>query len=311
MHRLQELSAFMAVADHRSFQRAAIARGVTRSALSHAVKKLEEDLGVRLLSRNTRSVALTEAGNLLLGRLKPAFGDIGQAIEELNRFRDTPAGTVKLTVPRAIGLSLMGPVLALLVRENPGLSIEVSSNDALVNIIEDGFDAGIRFGERLQQDMIAVRIGLPLSFAVVGAPTYFRDRAVPVTPDDLMSHQCIRYRFPSGAAFPWEFERQGSAMQINVCGPLVLDDQELMIEAALAGCGMAFVFADRVERHLAEGRLIRCLADWCPKFSDLFLYYPNRAFVPAGLRAVIDCLRAVTHPKPSMPDNDRQKTEAG
>lgn len=298
MHRLQELSAFMAVADHRSFQRAAIARGVTRSALSHAVKKLEEDLGVRLLSRNTRSVALTEAGNLLLGRLKPAFGDIGQAIEELNRFRDTPAGTVKLTVPRAIGVSLMGPVLARLVHQNPGLSIEVSSNDALVNIIEAGFDAGIRFGERLQQDMIAVRIGLPLSFAVVGAPSYFRDRVAPVTPADLMSHQCIRYRFPSGAAFPWEFERQGSAMQIDVRGPLVLDDQELMIEAAVAGCGLAFVFADRVERHLDDGRLIRCLASWCPQFSDLFLYYPNRAFVPAGLRAVIDCLRDVKQPKP-------------
>lgn len=289
--KLTELSAFLAVAEHLSFQRAALERGVTRSALSHAVRGLEEAVGVRLLSRNTRSVSLTEAGALLQARLKPAFGDIDQAVDEVNRFRDTPYGTIRLTVPRAVGSVLMGPVIARLVRENPGLSLEVSSSDALIDIVAEGFDAGIRFGERLQQDMIASRIGLDLHFAVVGSPEYFAGRTPPKAPHDLMAHDCIRYRFPSGAAFDWEFEKDGQEVQVAVHGPVLLDDQDLMIETALADAGLAFVFADRVSGYLESGRLVRCLEDWSPQFSSLFLYYPNRKFVPAGLRALIEILK--------------------
>lgn len=288
---LTELSAFLAVAEHLSFQRAAVARGVTRSAISHALRRLEDGLGVRLLSRNTRGVSLTEAGRLLRDRLHPAFADIDAAIEALNQFRGTPYGTIRLTVPRAIGPSLLGPVIARLVAENPGLTIDISSDDALVDIVASGFDAGIRFGERLEQDMVATRIAFEAAFAVVGAPGYFRARPPPASPRDLLDHRCIRYRFPSGAAFPWEFERQGEALSINVPGPVVLDDQDLMIEAAMAGAGLAFVFADRVARHVAEGRLMRCLEDWTPSFSSLYLYYPNRTHMPAGLRALIDVLR--------------------
>lgn len=289
--KLTELSAFLAVAEHLSFQRAALERGVTRSALSHAVRGLEEAMGVRLLSRNTRSVSLTEAGALLQARLKPAFGDIDQAVDEVNRFRDSPYGTVRLTMPRTVGIVMMGPVIARLVRENPGLSLDVSSSDALVDIVAEGFDAGIRFGERLQQDMIATRIGLDLRFAVVGSPAYFANRSQPKVPQDLMDHQCIRYRFPSGAAFDWEFEKDGQEVQVAVQGPVLLDDQELMIQTALAGAGLAFVFADRVREDIENGRLVHCLADWSPQFSSLFLYYPNRKFVPAGLRALIELLK--------------------
>lgn len=292
--RFADLDAFLAVARHLSFQRAATERGVTRSALSHAIRKLECELGVRLLARNTRSVSLTEAGALLVARLRPAFADIGNAIDALNHFRDTPFGKVRLSVPRSIALSLMGPVIGALARDYPGLTVEVSSNDALVDIVAEGFDAGIRFGERLQQDMIAVRLALPLCFAVVGAPGYLADRPLPQVPADLLVHRCIRYRFPGGADFPWEFERDGRSVQIAVEGPVVLDDQELMIEAALAGAGIAFVFADRVERHLASGALVRLLPDWTPQFRDLFVYYPARDFMPAGLRALIDILKAAT-----------------
>lgn len=300
-HRWADLAAFVAVADHLSFQRAAAERGVTRSALSHAVKGLEQDLGVRLLNRNTRSVSLTEAGRLLHARLKPAFGDVAQAIEEVNRFRDTPAGTIRITVPRPVGLTLMGPVIARLVRENPGLAIEVSSDDALVDIVAAGFDAGIRFGERLQQGMIATRIPLPTRFAVVAAPSYFDDRPQPERPADLHGHRCIRYRFPSGATFPWEFEKNGETVTVAVDGPVILDDQELITEAALAGAGLAFAFEDRVRAHLASGALVRCMEDWTPRFDDVFLYYPHRAYMPAGLRALIGILKDPRRQDPRGP----------
>jgi DNA-binding transcriptional LysR family regulator len=289
--KLTELSAFVAVARHLSFQRAALERGTTRAAISHAVIGLERELSVRLLNRTTRSVSLTEAGALLYARLEPAFGEITLAVEAINRFRETPYGIVRLNVPRAVATSFMGPVMALLVRENPGLQLEISSDDRLVDIVAEAYDAGIRFGERLAQNMIAVRIGFPLSFAVVGSPDYLAAHPAPSAPADLRRHRCIRYRFPSGAMFPWEFERNGQSVQVAVNGPISLDDQELMIEAALAGAGLAFVFAERVAHHLASGRLVRCLTDWSPSLTNLFLYYPDRTYVPAGLRKVIDVLK--------------------
>ncbi|WP_108610484.1 LysR family transcriptional regulator [Aminobacter sp. MSH1] len=289
-----DLAAFVTVAEHLSFHRAAIARNVTRSAISHAIRRLEAQLGVRLLNRNTRGVSLTEAGRQLSTRLQQAFADIDQAVDDVNHFRDTPHGSIRITVPRAVGLTLVAPIVATLTRRNPGLSVEVSSNDGLVDIVQAGFDAGIRFGESLQQDMIAMKINFPLHFAVVGSPEYLAGVPVPQVPADLAAHSCIRYRFPSGVSFPWEFRKDGTTVQIEVHGPILLDDQELMIETALAGAGLAFVFAERVQAHLDSGRLVRCLADWTPQFSNLYLYYPDRTFVPAGLRALADLLR---HPR--------------
>lgn len=291
MRKLDDLSAFLSVAEHLSFQRAATERGVSRSALSHAIRNLEDRLGARLLNRDNRNVSLTEPGRLLQSRLKPAFAEIFEAVDEVNSFRDRPRGTLRLTVPRAIGTTLIGPVAAAVTRANPGLSIDISSDDRLVDIVAEGYDAGIRFGERLQQNMIAVKINFPLHFAVVGAPEYFEDRKTPEHPSDLHHHCCIRYRFPTGTAFPWEFRRGDEAMQVTVDGPIQTDDQEVMIEAALAGGGLAFVFAERVATHLESGKLIRCLQNWSPQFSQLYLYYPDRAYVSAGLRAFIDHLR--------------------
>ncbi|MFT3922085.1 MAG: LysR family transcriptional regulator [Myxococcales bacterium] len=288
--KLSELSAFLSVATHLNFRAAARERGITPSAVSHALRSLEEELGVRLLQRTTRSVSLTEAGALLFARLKPAFGEIDHAVEAVNSFRETPYGRLRLNVPRAAGAELMG-VFAQLVSENPGLTLEVVADDRLVDIVAGGFDAGIRFGEKLAKDMVAVRVALPLSFAVVGSPAYFKGRALPKHPADLGEHRCIRYRFPSGANFPWEFEKAGKTLEVDVQGPLVLDDQQLMIEAALSGVGLAYVFTERVASQLQAGRLVRCLADYCPPFTELFLYYPERTYVSAGLRALIKLLK--------------------
>lgn len=289
--RMTEMAMFLSVAKHLSFQKAAIEHRVSRSAISHGIRRLESDLEVRLLHRTTRSLALTEAGQMLHDRLVPIFADMDGALEEINRFRRTPLGTLRLNVPRALPASVLAPVLSKVLAANPGLSLEVVADDGLIDIVAAGFDAGIRFGERLHKDMIAVRIDYPLSFAVVGAPAYFQDHPVPRHPHDLASHQCIRYRFPSGALFPWEFEKGDETIRLDVQGPLVLDHQQMMVAMVLAGNGLAFVFEENVRSLLAEGRLVRCLDDWCAPFNELYLYFPDRKLLPAGLRVLIDTLR--------------------
>ncbi|MBR1219151.1 LysR family transcriptional regulator [Bradyrhizobium sp. U87765 SZCCT0131] len=289
---LAELATFLAVARHRSFRKAAIARNVAPSAISHTIRSLETRVGVRLLHRTTRSVSLTEAGERLLAGLTPAFGQIGQAVEDLNAFRDTPFGTVRLTLPRSLATVVMRDVMGPLLRQNPGLHLDIVATDRLLDIVEDGFDAGIRFGERLSEGMVAVRLKARVRFAVVGAPAYFREHPPPLTPADLRHHACIRYRFPSGAIFNWEFARGDEALQVEVDGPLTLDDQALMIEAARDGCGLAMVSEHQAAADLAAGRLARCLEDWCPEDDSLHLYYPSRRHMSAGLRALIDRLKA-------------------
>lgn len=289
---LAELSTFLAVARFRSFKQAAVERGVAASAVSHAIRSLEERVGVRLFHRTTRSVSLTEAGERFLEELGPAFGQIEQALDSLNSFRGTPFGTVRINLPTSIAAFVLHDVMGPLIRQNPGLKLDIVATDSLVDIVEEGFDAGIRFGERLMQDMIAVRIKPTLRFSVVGAPAYFKGRNVPQEPADLRDHSCIRYRFPSGTMFDWEFEKDGEAIDIEVNGPITLDNQELMAEAALQGCGLAYVWDARVKQHLESGALIRCLGDWCAPNNNLFLYYPSRRHLSAGLRAVIDMLKA-------------------
>lgn len=289
---LSELSAFAAVARHKSFRRAGEERGVTASAISHAVLNLEERIGVRLLNRTTRSVSLTEAGALLQSHLDPAFGEITSGLDALNRFRHTPFGRVKLNVPNSIAPFVIGWIIGPLLQKNPNLELEISATDRLVDIVQEGFDAGIRFGERVAEGMIAVRIKPRLRLVVVGSPGYFERRPVPLTPHDLKRHLCIQNMFPSGARYPWEFERDGQAITFQPTGPLSLDDHELMTQAALGGVALAYVWENRVEKFIASGELIRVLDDWCQPEEPLYLYYPSRRHMSAGFRALVDAIKA-------------------
>lgn len=265
--------------------------GVAASAVSHAIRSLEERVGARLFHRTTRSVSLTDAGERFLAELQPAFGQIGQALEGLNAFRGTPFGTLRLNVPASLGPFILHDVMGPLLRQNPGLRLDVVATDQLVDIVEEGFDAGVRLGESLKQDMIAVRIKPCVRFVVVGSPGYLKERVLPATPADLRDHACARFRFPSGLIYNWQFERDGQEIDVEVSGPITLDDPDLMIDAALQGCGLAYVAEGRARRHIASGALRQCLNDWCVA-EDLFLYYPSRRHVSAGLRALIELLKA-------------------
>lgn len=288
---LAELAAFEAVARHRSFRKAAEERGVTASAISHAVSNLESRVGVRLLNRTTRSVSATDAGAMMLAQLSPALGDIGSAIEALNQYRETPFGKVRINAPNSIAPYVLGPVMAKLIRENPNLELEIVATDRLVDIVEEGFDAGIRLGESLRDGMTAVRINPRMRFSVVGSPAYFANRKMPQAPADLHDHVCIRNMYPSGTHYPWSFERDGEAVDFEPRGPLSLHDHELMVEAALSGIVLAYVWEDRVRRLVRNGALIEVLTGWCPLEDWLYLYYPTRRNMSAGLRAVIEAMR--------------------
>ena len=289
---LSDLAAFAAVAARLNFRRAAVDRGVSPSALSHSIRGLEERLGVRLLNRTTRSVTLTEAGAQLVAQLRHAFSDIDAAMESINRFRDSPAGVLRLNVPRSAA-RLLAPIVTSFVQLYPDVRLDIATDDALVDIVAAGFDAGIRFGEHLAQDMIAVRIGREQRFAIVGAPDYFAKHGTPATPHDLHDHACIRRRFPSGAIYRWEFEKNNAPLDVDVPGRLTLDDAGLMLQCAAAGAGIAFVFEKEAEPLLREGRLVRVLEDWCPRFPGMFLYHPMRRQMPAALRAFIDVARSM------------------
>ena len=289
---LSELAAFAAVARHKSFRKAGEERGVTASAVSHAVLNLEDRIGIRLLNRTTRSVSLTEAGELLISHLDPAFGGMAAALDALNRYRDTPFGKVRINVPTSIGPFVIGHVIGPLLKRNPNLQLEINATDRLVDIVEEGFDAGIRFGERITEGMIALRIKPRIRLVVVGSPAYFETRPKPETPHDLKRHLCIQNMFPSGARYAWEFEKDGQTVSFQPTGPLSLDDHELMLQAALGGVGLAYIWEPRAEKAIARGELIQVLDDWCQLEEPLYLYYPSRRHMSAGFRAVIDAMRA-------------------
>ena len=288
---LAELAAFDAVARHRSFRRASEERGVTASAISHAVSNLEARIGVRLLNRTTRSVSLTDAGGRLHTQLSPAFQDIGTALDGLNAYRDTPFGTVRINVPNSIAPFVLGRVMGPLIEDNPNLQIEVIATDRIVDIVEEGFDAGIRLGESLRESMVAVKIKPRLRLVVVGAPSYFARRPMPQTPHELAQHVCIQNLYPSGERYPWDFRRGDETLAFHPKGPIALDDHELMVQAALSGVALAYVWEKRAERDIVEGRLVCCLEDWCAPEDWLYLYYPSRRNMPAGLRALIDLMK--------------------
>ena len=289
---LNELAVFVAVAKQLSFRRAAIERGTSASAISHAIRHLEVRIGLRLFHRTTRSVSLTEAGERLFSQLEPAWMEMRAAVDGLNAFRATPFGTIRLNVPSSLAPYVLSGVIPVLLSRNPGLKLEVVATDSLVDIVEGGFDAGIRFGERLSQDMVAVRIKPAFRFTVVGAPSYFEGRSAPRSPADLKEHACIRYAFPSGAMLHWEFAKGGETVQVEVDGPLTVDSQELMVEAAAQGVGLAYVWEDRAAPYVADGRLRYCLEDWCTVREHLFLYFPSRKHQSAGLKALIELMRA-------------------
>jgi len=286
-----ELAAFEAVARHRSFRRASEERGVTASAISHTVSNLEARVGVRLLNRTTRSVSLTDAGTTLLAQLSPAFSQIGSAFDALNHFRDTPFGKVRINAPNSVAPFVLGPVLGELVAKNPNLQLEIVATDRLVDIVEEGFDAGIRLGESLRDGMTAVKINPRMRLAVVGSPGYFERRSVPASPAELNDHICIQNTYPSMRRYPWSFSRDGHEIDFEPNGPLTLHDHELMIEAALAGIALAYVWEERARPYIENGRLIRCLEDWIVPEDWLYLYYPTRRHISAGLRAVIEAMR--------------------
>ncbi|WP_077966884.1 LysR family transcriptional regulator [Ensifer adhaerens] len=287
-----DLSSFLALARHRSFRRAADEIGCTPSALSHALKALEERLDLRLFNRTTRSVALTEAGERLLARVAPAFRDIEDALDDLNNFRGAPVGRLRLNAARTSARMVLLPLVARFLESHPKVNIEIVVDNDVVDMVSEGFDAGIRFGEIIAQDMIAVPVGPRQRTAIVATPAFFERHARPTSPDHLKALPCIGLRFGSGRLYAWEFERGGVEVQVEVTGPLVVDDQDLMIDAALLGAGVAFTFEDQVRSLIDEGKLVRVLEDWCPYYGGLYLYYPSRRQMPAALRAFVDFARA-------------------
>jgi DNA-binding transcriptional LysR family regulator len=288
---LNILATFLTIAEERSFTKAAKRLGVSPSALSHAMRGLEEGLGVRLLSRTTRSVAPTEAGEQLLARLRPAITDVQDALQQLSGLRDKPAGRVRLLIPRLAGTTVLGPKLAKFARDYPDVVLDITADDSRMDIVAGGFDAGIHFGEYIQKDMIAVRVSKDHRAAIVGAPIYFKSHPKPKTPHDLLKHRCINFRHGSAGLYRWEFDKGKKSLSVAVNGPLIVDDVETVIRASMDGIGLAFVSDERVEAQIKSGELIRVLEDWCRPFPGFFLYYPSRRQQPAALSALISTLR--------------------
>lgn len=286
------LTAFVAVAEERSFTRAARRLGVSPSALSHALRGLEERIGVRLLSRTTRSVAPTDAGQQLFARIKPAFGDVREALEQLSGLRDRPAGRVRLLLPRSAAIIALVPKLAQFARDYPEVVLDVTTDNGRVDLVAAGFDAGIEIGEFIQKDMVAVRVSGDLRAAVVGSPRYFASHPRPRHPRDLLQHACVNFRQGSRGLYRWEFEKGRQSLAVAVDGPLVVDDAEIHVRAALDGIGVVWTLEHYAAPFIASGKLVRVLESWCPPFPGYFLYYPSRRQQPAALSALIKTLRA-------------------
>jgi DNA-binding transcriptional LysR family regulator len=288
---LNDLAAFAAVAEQGSFTRAAAQLGMSQSALSHAMNALEARLGVRLLSRTTRSVSTTEAGETLLRSLRPALQDIAAGLMAVGATRDQPSGTVRITATKHAVTSVVMPALPSFLTAHADVHVELIVDDALTDIVTNRFDAGIRFGELVEKDMIAVRVGPDLQMAIVGAPSYFADHPPPRTPRELARHRCINYRsLRSGGLLPWDFVEKGRPFQLRVDGPLAFNDADLILEAALAGHGIAYVYEDSATAHVAAGRLTRILERSSPPFPGYYLYHPSRRQTPPALSALVTAL---------------------
>ncbi|MFK3689662.1 LysR family transcriptional regulator [Agrobacterium tumefaciens] len=288
---LSQLAVLSAVAEGRSFRKAAAELGIAPSAVSHAVSSLEASLGLRLLHRTTRSVSPTEEGKRLLETLGPALADIDAVIDTLAEQGGRPAGPLRITLPRLAAEDLIVPRLGEFLRLYPEISLEISTDDRFEDIVAKGFDAGLRLGEHLDADMIAVKASGEWRGAIVGSPSFFADNPPPHDPRDLIRHRCIRRRFASGLIYRWELEKDGKPLVVDVQGPLILSDQSLIRRAAIDGAGLAFVFEQRVEDDIRQGRLIRVLDEWCAPFDGFYIYYPSRRQMRPALRAFVDFFR--------------------
>ena len=289
---LDDLVAFLAVAREKSFTKAAAKLGVSQSALSHTVRALETRLGVRLLARTTRSVAPTAAGERLLHSLAPRFDEIEAELAAIGELREKPAGAIRITATEYALDAILWPKLAKFLRRYPDIRVEVFIDNGLTDIVAQRFDAGVRAGEQVAKDMIAVRVGPDLRMAVVGAPAYFKNHPPPGKPQDLIGHDCINLRLSThGGLYAWEFEKAGRELKVRVDGPLTFNGTFQMLNAALSGFGLAYVPEDLAQPHIAKGRLKRVLADWCAPYSGYHLYYPSRRQPSAAFALLVEALR--------------------
>lgn len=289
---INDLLALRAIARERSFTRAAAQIGVSPSALSHAIRALEERVGVRLLTRTTRSVAPTDAGERLLDAIGPYLDGIETELAALGALRDKPAGRIRITTGIHAAQTILWPALAKLLPAYPDIEVELAVQTGFVDIVAERFDAGVRLGETIGQDMIAVRIGPDMRMAAVGSPGYFAEHGPPATPHDLAGHRCINLRFPTyGGLYAWEFERSGRALNVRVEGPLIVNEILLARQAARDGAGIAYLPEDYVAEDIREGRLTRVLADWCPPFPGYHLYYPNRRQRSPAMTLLVEAIR--------------------
>jgi DNA-binding transcriptional LysR family regulator len=287
-----DLLAFITVAREGSFTRAAAQLGVSQSALSHTIRALEARLGIRLLTRTTRSVSPTEAGERVLQNVAPRFDEIESAMAALTELREKPAGTVRITTAEHAANSVIWPRLSKFLPDYPDIRVELTIDYGLTDIVADRYDLGVRLGDQVAKDMIAVRIGPDMRMAVVGAPDYFAKRPLPETPQDLTAHDCINLRLPThGGLYAWEFEKEGHPLNARVEGQLTFNSSTPRLRAALAGFGLAFLPEDMAQEHIAEGRLVRVLEDWCPTFPGYHVYYPSRRQSSPALALVINALR--------------------
>jgi DNA-binding transcriptional LysR family regulator len=289
---IDDLLAFFAVAKEASFTRAAAKLGVSQSALSHTIRGLEERLGLRLLTRTTRSVAPTEAGERLIRTIGPKLEEIDAELAAVTELREKPAGTIRITTGEHSAETIIWPALAKLLPRYPDIKAELVVDYGLIDIVAERYDAGVRLGEQVAKDMIAVRIGPDFRMVVVGAPSYFAKRPLPKRPQDLTAHDCINIRLPTlGGLYAWEFEKRGRTLKVRVDGQMVFNNMSLREKAALSGLGLAYLPEDRVRDHIASGRLVQVLDDWCQPFSGYHLYYPSRRQPTSAFAALVEALR--------------------
>lgn len=294
-----DLEAFVAIARTGSFRKAAAERGISGPAMSQALRNIEEQLGVRLLNRTTRSIALTEAGEALLAQVSEAFNDIGEAIERVQSLRGEVAGRVRINAPAPAIKFILAPLVADFLKLYPAVSIELISDASFVDMVSKGFDAGVRFGSDIPRDMIAIPIGVPLQYVVIGSPGYLKQRGIPQHPQELMDHDCILFRFPGGSIFEWSFRKGKEEFSLTPEGRYIVNDAHLMVSAACADVGLARVLVDYAQAELNEGKLMTLLEDWTPPINQWSLYFPSRRQMPAALRAFVDFVKTHSTDKAS------------
>ena len=293
LNQLHGLLAFWKVAEHRGFTAAAAALDVSPSALSQAIRHLEARLGIRLLNRTTRSLSLTEAGEAYLSRIGPALSDVLEAGEQLHALQGRPSGVLRINAARISTVMVLQPLLTGFLQAYPDVQIELTNDEGYVDIVERGFDAGVRIGESVQKDMVAVPLGDPIAVAVVGSPDYFRRHPVPRHPTDLAQHNCVRFRFSgSGAIYKWEFDVDGRRVEYEISGNLTISDSLFSVEVALEGMGLAYTFEQFALPHIQARKLKRVLGGFSPTFPAFYLYYPSRRQQPSKLKAFVDYARA-------------------